>query len=186
MPRFVLAAMLLAASGPALSVPSVWHDDPAHSRLDWTAHWRGTPVKGTFKHFEVVAEFDPAAPGGGNLTVKVDTSSAVTASPDISKAIRGQAWLDAGQYPQAVFSTDSIVAQSGGLVLVKGSLILKGRKKRLSFPMKLERQGGRLVLAGTLTIDRRDFAVGTGQWSKNSPIAAAVTIDFKVALRTEP
>lgn len=186
MPRFALAAILLVAAGQALSAPAVWHDDPAHSRLEWTAHWRGTPVKGTFKHFEVAAEFDPASPASGSLTVKVDTASAVTASSDITKAILGQAWLDAAQYPQAVFSADSIVAEGRGTALVKGSLTLKGRKEPLTFPMKLERQDGRLVLAGTLTIDRRDFSVGTGQWSKNAPIAAAVTIDFEVTLRTKP
>lgn len=186
MPRFAFAAMLLASAGQALSALPVWHDDPAHSRLDWTAHWRGTPVKGTFEHFEVAAEFDPAAPAGGNLTVKVDTASAATASPDITQAIRGQAWFDAARYPQAVFRSDSIVARDDGSVLVKGGLTLKGRERRLSFPMKLERQGDRLTLAGSLTLDRRDFGVGSGQWSKNSPIATAVTIDFEVTLRSGP
>lgn len=184
MPRFALAAMLLVAAGQALSAPTVWHDVRAHSRLDWTAHWRGTPVKGTFRHFEVSAEFDPASPAGGSLTVQVDTASAATASPDIARAIRGQAWFDAAQYPQAVFSSDSITAQDDGSMLVKGSLTLKGRKKSLSFPMKLERQGEQLTLTGTLTLDRRDFAIGAGQWSKTSPIAAEVTVGFQVTLRS--
>lgn len=184
--RFTLAAMLLLAAGQALSAPSVWHDDPVHSRLDWTAHWRGTPVKGTFEHFEVSARLDPTSPGGGTLTVQVDTASATTTSPDITRAIHGQAWFDVAQYPRAVFDSDSIVAQGGDSLLVKGSLKLKGRQRRLSFPMKLEREDDQLVLAGTLSIDRRDFAIGTRQWSKTSPIAAAVTVDFDVTLHTGP
>lgn len=180
------AVLLLAAVTPALSTPSVWHDDAARSRLDWIAHWRGTPVKGTFRHFEVTARLDPASPGGGSLTVKVNTGSAATASPDIARAIRGQVWFDAAQYPQAVFSADSIAAQGNGSLLVKGKLELKGREKRLIFPMKLQSRGDQLILTGRLSIDRRHFAVGTGEWSKAAPIAAEVTVDFDVTLSAAP
>lgn len=177
-----ICAVLLLVAGGALSAPSNWHDDPDHSRLDWTAHWRETPVKGEFKRFDVSARLDPDAPAGGALTVRVDTASAAAASSDITEAVRGKAWFDAAQYPQAVFSTDSVTSQGDGSLLAKGTLKLKGHEKNLAFPLKLERRDGHLILTGTLRMDRRDFAIGTGLWAGASPIATQVTVDFTVTL----
>lgn len=180
--RAALSLLLLAAAAPALGAATSWRDEPAYSRLTWTAHWRHTAVSGEFRRFSVVAKLDPEAPAGGSFTVTIDTASAAAESPDISRAIRGTAWFDAAQYRRALFATSAIRTQAGGDLEVTGTLSLKGHRKQLAFPLQIERKGDRLILSGDLELDRRDFAVGTGAWSRASPIAPEVAVAFRVTL----
>lgn len=175
---FVLALVGAASARAAVA----WHAEARASHLNWTVHWRQAAVRGEFKRFSVLARLDASSLAGGELTVTVETASVATASPDISHAIRDSTWFDVKQYPRAFFKTSSIRQRAGGTLAITGILHLKGHEKQLSFPMRLERQGKRLVLTGTLRLNRGDFAVGTGQWSGGSLIARDVAVAFKVTL----
>lgn len=179
--RLVLAAAVVPLAAIAAPLPG-WSGDSAAGRIGFTAHWQHTPVKGAFGHFQVTARLDPAHPQGGRLTVRIDTNSVSTASPDITRAIRGSDWFDAARYPHAVFTATRLSASGTGRMRVQGTLRLKGVSRTISFPMQTAVDAGKLRLSGEFTLNRLDFGIGAGRWAQGSVIATAVAVDFAVTL----
>lgn len=179
---FTCLCLLLAAPVAAAAAPQAWTSIPAQSRLGFTAHWRKTPVQGSFAKFEVTARIDPHDPAGGDLSVRIDTASVTTESADVTAAIRGAQWFDAGRYPEGEFDSSAIVAKAGGAFEVRGTLKLKGHTRKIDFPLTISRKGGHLLLQGHLNLDRLDFGIGSGAWANGKTIATDVAVTFVVTL----
>lgn len=180
-PLLVLAILLCA---PAVAAPSAWHSVPDTSTIKWTARWMGTPVHGGFKRFRVSGLVDPAHPADGRLQLVVETAGVYASSPDITRALRGTEWFDVSAFPGARFT--GTLADKAGHLILEGSLRIKGHTKKISFPLKLERQGRRLRLQGHVLLDRTDFGIGSGQWHSGSMIAIPVTVQFSILLVPGP
>jgi polyisoprenoid-binding protein YceI len=66
-----------------------------------------------------------------------------------------------------------------------GSIKLKGHDKKIVFPLELTHKNGDLLLQGKFTLDRNDFAIGSGQWKNSSMIASKVQIHFSIRLASD-
>ncbi|MDN5865402.1 MAG: YceI family protein [Gammaproteobacteria bacterium] len=178
----IFVALLLAFSLPAWAAPSNWAAGPDAGNITFTAYWNGTPVTGHFPKFQLTARLDPAHPAGGSITLDIATSEIKTQSADITAAIRGDAWFDVKSYPKASFVSESIVKETGGLYQLRGELRIKGHEKTVVFPLRITCDDGTLELTGKLTLDRTDFAIGSGQWSGGDVIAHKVNLAFRFVL----
>ncbi|MGH8271011.1 MAG: YceI family protein [Gammaproteobacteria bacterium] len=175
-------SIVFFAAPAATAAPSVWHALPGAGRLDFTAYWQGTPVKGQFKRFSVSASLDPAHPAGGTIEVRIATTDIATQSADIARALRSAEWFDAGRYPDAAFTSSTIAVTAHGTLQVRGTLHLKGHEKIITFPLSVKRAGVKLRLAGTFQLDRGDFGIGSGRWAGGEVIATRVAVTFSVLL----
>ncbi|MGH7058415.1 MAG: YceI family protein [Acetobacteraceae bacterium] len=177
-----LALLLVFAALPAWAAPVAWQARPGASRLGFTAYWQGQPVKGRFPQFQMTARLDPAHPAGGSIKLEIDTAKLTTQSPDIARAMRGKAWFDVKDYPKASFTSESLTKKADDKFRLSGQLRLKGHEKTVSFPLEITQDNGKLKLAGTLTLDRDDFAIGTGRWAHDKMIAQKVNVAFSLVL----
>ncbi len=176
------ALILLFAAPPAWAAPVAWQVQSATSKIGFTAYWQGQPVKGHFPQFQLTARLDPAHPAGGTLKLDIATARLTAQSPDIARAIRGKAWFDVKDYPEASFTSESLAKRTDGTLLLRGKLRLKGHEKTIAFPLKITRDDGKLKLSGKLTLDRSNFAIGTGQWANDKMIARKVNVSFSLVL----
>ncbi|MDA8093052.1 MAG: YceI family protein [Betaproteobacteria bacterium] len=179
--RAVLAAGLLA--GHPLAHASAWLSVPARSTLQFSATYQGLPVRGTFHRFDVRWSFRPSRPRRDTLWVQVFVTSADMESHDINRTIEGPIWFDARAFPQAVYIAHSITQPRPGHYLASGILRLKGISKPVRIPFTWRESGDSGTLAGTLTLRRTEFGIGTGQWASNDPIGLDVVVTFHVRLR---
>lgn len=177
----LIALVLLAAAIPAWAAPVAWQAKPGAGQVEFIAAWNGTPVKGHFPDFSINAKLDPDHPAGGTITLRLDARKLTAQSADIARAIRGKAWFDVKDHPEASFTSTSLASGPDQLKL-HGKLEIKGHEKTVSFPLKLIHHGNTLELRGQLTLDRTDFGIGTGPWAGDSVIAHKVIVKFDFVL----
>ncbi|MDA8383010.1 MAG: YceI family protein [Betaproteobacteria bacterium] len=179
--RSVLAAGLLACH--PLAYAGQWLSVPAQSALRFSASYQGVPVQGTFHRFEVRWWVPRSSPRTASLRVRVFVASADMESHDLTRTIEGPIWFDARSFPQAVYSAHAITQPRPGHYLASGILRLKGIAKPVRVAFTWHASGDSGTLAGTLTLRRTDFGIGTGQWASGDPIGRDVVVTFHVQLK---
>ncbi len=160
-----------------------WQSNIAESRLSFAPSFEGLPINGGFNQFSVsystLSNGQPAS-----LLVKVVIGSVDLSNEDLNQAVQAVDWFDTETYPQAIFSSQNIVADSSGNdFLATGTLTLKGAEKPVEVPFKWRDLGqGKASMAGELILGRSDFAIGTGEWASGDQIGLAVRVWFDVLL----
>lgn len=182
LPVLVLMAMLFpfAASAEA----PAWRLDPERSRITFTFTQLGSPIEGAFRAFEADIRFDPTVPTG-TIAVTIDTASLDTGDDNRDTEAWGPAFFAVSDHPQATFRSETVTGTNGSFAAV-GTLSLKGVTKPLTLPFTLEVDGARARAAGSVTVNRQDFAIGTGEWLSNGAIGDAVVITIDVTATRAP
>lgn len=181
--RMLPAVLVLAAllAGPAAAEPAAWRVDPQASTIAVTATQMGGAFEGRFRRFEAEIRFDPDDPAGSRAAVTIETGSLDTGNDQRDAAARGPEWFDVAAHPQARFEAAAFRALGGGRYAAAGTLTIKGRSQPVELPFELTIADGRARAAGSVTVRRSDFALGTGEWAANGVIGAEVAIRIEVA-----
>jgi polyisoprenoid-binding protein YceI len=166
MRKFVLAAASLVLLGASLlGQGRTFQVDRAHTMLGFKASTFLFSVPGRFDRYEVNWTGDPSKPEGGQVTVSIDTASINTGIQGRDNHLRSADFFDAKKYPKITF-TSSKVWNEGGKLMVAGTLDMHGVKKELTLPF--EAASGKngagndsWSYQGTLTLNRKDFGVGS-------------------------
>lgn len=125
----------------------------------------GSPVAGSFADWTAAISFDPDAAGtAGEVTTTIAISSLTLGS--VTSQAMGADFFDSATYPTATF-TGAILADAGNYT-ADGTLTIKGATVPVSFPFDLTVDGDTAQMNGTLTLDRRDFAVGASMADESS------------------
>ena len=124
------------------------------------------------------AIFDPQDPGTVKGKIVLAVSSLHVPNPEMKQHLQGPEWMNAAQHPEITFdvvSTKNVKSETNVTSAdVMGRLTIKGTTKEVTVPMKMTylkdklkardgRGGDLLVLQGTFTIQRRDFAINAGK-----------------------
>jgi polyisoprenoid-binding protein YceI len=158
-----------------------WHST-AGSRFHFEATIESVATPGEFKNFAVLFDFDPAHPDASKLRVTVDLTAADLGDPDMNAALFDAAWFDTAQFAEAVFDSVAVAEQSPGHYLASGTLDLKGVQKTIAVPFAWVSAADTASMAGELTLDRTEFAVGSGEWASGGTIGIPVRLKFVVQL----
>lgn len=180
LPQALALVLVLGLSGGVAA--GDWQLDPAASRLEFQAAYEGTPAPGAFRRFDVRLAFDPARPVDGKLQVRVPLASFDMGSAEINEAVRAPEWLDLAQFMQAEFTSNDIRAAGEGRYVARGVLRLKGVERELAVPFRWQPEGAGARMSGNVTLDRRAFNVGTGEWAAGDTIGREVRLRFDVHL----
>jgi polyisoprenoid-binding protein YceI len=142
----------------------------------------GVATAGEFHQFDVALDLDAANPGDGELVVRVDLRQADLGDPDMNAVLFDPAWLDVGQFREAVFRSEEIISRAAGEYLANGTLDLKGNLRPVSVPFHWEAVGGDGRMSAQLVLARTDFEVGSGEWASDDVIGIEVTLTFDIRL----
>jgi len=112
--------------------------------------------------------FDPKRIENSSVTMTIKTASVKSEHPTLDRIVRSKRLLDAAQYPEITFHSDSIIRR-GEDYEVEGTLTLHGVSRTIVFPFILEGPiidgGNRKYIKawGTWDIPRKKFNI---VWSK--------------------
>lgn len=130
----------------------------------WTADitFQKTPVDG--RHGQVNVSIDLAS-----LTLGAVTDQAKSAD-----------FLDVATHPTAIFAADILAADAG--YTARGTLTLHGQTRPVTLAFTLEFAGEVAHMRGSLTLDRRDFAIGSG-FGDEATVGFAVIVNVDLTAK---
>jgi len=181
--RMMLSAFALAAvvASPALAAPATpWIVDKAHSQVGFQASMNGQAIDGGFRRFDARIAFDPANLTGSSVIAVIDTGSATTGDQTRDESLPTPDWFNAAAFPRATFSAKSFKSLGNGQFQAIGTLNIRGVTRPLAMPFQLVIKGNAAQMRGSVTIDRRWFGVGQGQFAGTDAVAAAVKVNVSI------
>ncbi|WP_214197602.1 YceI family protein [Novosphingobium profundi] len=171
-----IAALLSGTPAFAATPAPGWNVDKAHSKVAFTAAMNGQPLNGTFRRFDARIAFDPNNLAGSSVTAVIDTASAATGDATRDQSLPTPDWFNTRAFPQATFRSSAFKALGNGRYVADGTLTIRGVSRRASLPFKLVITGKLAHMDGNLTIDRRWFGIGQGQFAGTEAVAGAVKV----------
>lgn len=119
----------------------------------------------TFKEFEGSFTYDADNIENSTVTVTINPASIDSNHTKRDEHMRGADYLDTATYPDAGFTSTSIVAAANGGMTISGDLTLHGVTKNISFPANIiaegagPRGGYRVGLEGKYALNAKDFGM---------------------------
>ena len=170
------AGLVMAATVRATTLDSV---QPDKSKMGFSFKQMGVAMDGHFAKFSAALNFDPAKPEQAKASIEVDLTSIDTGSGEADQEVVGKAWFNTAAFPKAVFVAKQIKQIAPNQYEVLGSLSIKGHSRDIKSALKLSPQGKSSVLSGSFTLQRADFAIGEGMWSKFDVVANDIQVNFQ-------
>ena len=179
------SALLHAYPGAA---HAEWSVDKRHSTVGFSVRHFFTPVKGRFSSYEAEMKFNPQDPSESSVKVAIDASSVDTNHENRDADLRSDSFLDVAAFPSIVFESTSVRDMGGGQYMVIGMLTIRDVTREVEMPgtvlgiqdipADMQEMFGSQVASfeASLTIDRRDFGVGSGRWAETAIVGAEVEI----------
>lgn len=153
-------AWAVAGRGPEAGVPAAaaaaggnWQ--VAEGRLTFAVQQMGARVEGSLPAWTAEIDFDEET-GTGRVAVEIDLTRMTLGS--VTDQARGPEFFDVANHPAARFTAGIVPAGEG--FEARGVLALRGVEQAVSLPFTLEIAGEEARMAGTVTLDRRDFGMG--------------------------
>jgi polyisoprenoid-binding protein YceI len=176
-PALVLGTALVMAAGvQAAPLDTVQIDK---SKMGFSFKQMGVAMDGHFAKFSAALNFDPAKPEQAKASIEVDLTSIDTGSGEADQEVVGKAWFNTAAFPKAVFLAKQVKQIAPNQYEVLGSLSIKGHSRDIKSALKLSPQGKSSVLSGSFTLQRADFAIGEGMWSKFDVVANDIQVNFQ-------
>lgn len=183
----IAALLLCLLPGLALAAPAPRPLLAADSHIGFVATQLNVPIEGRFRRFDAEIALDPDQPQAGSARITVYTGSITIDAGEADREAVKPVWLDVPGFPEARFASDSVRALGGQRFEARGQLTIKGHSQALSVPFTATPQDdGGLLLEGEFTIQRGDYAVGSGDWSGFDIVANDVVVHFHLRLGPQP
>lgn len=178
MRMIALTLALVAAASPAIAGAPSWIVNKAGSRLGFTASMNGQSFSGAFKRWDARIRFDPKALNTSSVVAVIDTGSASTGDQTRDEALPTADWFSVAAFPRATFQANQFKDLGGGRYQAIGMLAIRDVKRPAILPFQLTINGKRATMRGSLTIDRRTFGLGRGQFANGDTVSTNVRIDI--------
>ena len=103
-----------------------------HAFIDFRIQHLGFSwMSGRFNHFDGFFSYDEQQPDKSSVSVTIDTTSIDTNHAERDKHLRGEAYLDVKQYPEAQFVSRSFKEAIDGTAILVGDFTFRGITKPL-------------------------------------------------------
>lgn len=136
----------------------------------------GSPVRGTFEDWTSAISFDPDADGVmGDVTTTISIGSLRLGS--VTDQAMGADFFDVTAFPTAIFAAD--IMQDGSSFLADGTLTIKGNEIPVSLPFVLDINDDTAEMAGSVSLDRRDFQIGQSMGDETN-LGFGVTVNVNL------
>lgn len=169
-----------------------WEVDGDHTEINFVTRHFFTPVRGTFGSYDVQLDYDAEQPERSTVSVTIDVASVDTGNERRDEHLRTGDWFDAERWPTIRFRSTTVRQEGPDRLVAEGELTIRDVTRRIELPitilgvqdipdpMREMLMGARRVASfqTTLTIDRREFGVGTGSWAQTAIVGGDVEIDI--------
>ncbi len=112
---------------------------------------------------------DPKNPGATKLTITIPIGSIYTPSKELNEELIGPKFFDVQHWPNATFTSTSVVPAADGWTLVNGNLTIHGQTRATQMKVRLHGAGKSMMgrgqsigFDGRMAINRSEYGVGAG------------------------
>jgi polyisoprenoid-binding protein YceI len=194
--RIAIATTLAAAlSFPAVSAPSTWQIDPAHSSAQFAVkHLAISTVRGAFHGCAALVavtkvagtvQFDDKDIAKSSVDVTIDAGSVDTRQPDRDKDLRSDHFFDVEHNPTITFKSKKVEQVAPGKLKVTGDLTIHGTTKEVVLDVDGPRGNQRMGVNASTKINRKDFGVGASYGAAIIGEDISITIDAEIVQKTK-
>jgi polyisoprenoid-binding protein YceI len=175
LPAAAQAPMKLPSAPPGAPDPSrvaagTYTIEPAHTQILFALDHLGFSLfRGMLSNVSGTLKLDPAKPAATKLTVTIPIDSIYTSSKALDEELIGPKFFDVQHWPNATFTSTSIVPAADGWTLVNGNLTLHGQTRATQMKVRLHGAGKSMMgkgqsigFDGRLSINRSEFGIGGG------------------------
>lgn len=152
---------------------------PQQSSVSFVSKQMGVPVEGEFRKFTASIVIDPAKPEKGKARIDIDLSGIDTGNQEANEEVVGKTWFDAKTYPTASFVSTAVKALGQGRYTAQGKLTIKGKTLDTQADFTIEQKTDLVTLAGSFTLKRLAYDIGSGIWSDTDTVADEVLVRFR-------
>jgi cytochrome b561/polyisoprenoid-binding protein YceI len=165
--------VLEASAIPAGTTPR-WTVAPG-GRLGWMSSWSGASIAGSFSRWTSDISFNPDALDKSKIKVSVDLASVGSGDGERDGTLKGDDFFGVAAHPTAIWTSTRIRALGGNRYSADGSLNLRGVSKPMGL---LDLTDKDAKVSGGGSLNRTDYGVGQGDYTKTDEIPDAVKITF--------
>ena len=173
-----------AAAAPAASTNTAqgnWIMDEAESKIEFAGVQKGKSFTGHFTDFDALINFNPDELGGSSVKVVIDMASAEAGDEERNESLPGKDWFNVKAFPEAVFESSAFSFVSGSEYTAQGMLTIRGNSLPVTLPFTLTINGDSAEMTSDgLTLDRTNYGVGQGVWSKGEWVDKTVAVNIRV------
>jgi polyisoprenoid-binding protein YceI len=187
-----LLAMVVVAAGAATGSVLDWTVDADHTEINFVTKHFFTPVRGSFASFDVQLDYDAERPEQSSVAVRIDVASVDTGNERRDDHLRTDDWFNADRWPSITFRSTSMRRVAADKLIAIGDLTIRDVTRQIELPITIlgvqdipgEMQemlmGAKRVASfqADLSIDRREFGVGTGSWAQTAIVGGDVDIEI--------
>jgi len=173
------AAPTLTLEAPEIIGANVWAVDQEASSVGFRGTMNGKDFTGDFSNFAIGVALNPIDPTQeGIIEARIDLGSVDTRDSEKNDALPKETWFHIEAHPVATFRADEINSTGAGTYEAVGSLSLKGISQPVTLPFSLEIDDatGNAVADASVTLNRADFSVGTGEFAEGKWVAFDVEV----------
>lgn len=172
-----LLTVLLAL--PLAAVAGEYTVDAGASRLSFEGSAQGEAFAGRFARFTATVAIDATTAA---ITADIDVASVDTQNAERDETLATSEFFDFAKFPKATFRTKTCRAAGAGKFECDAELTIRDKARPVAFPFAFAESGGKATLDATVTLDRTQFDVGTGDWAGEDAVAHAVTVTVHLVL----
>lgn len=153
---------------PAGIVAGNYAIEPAHTQVMFALDHLGFSIfRGFFSNTTGTLKLDPKNLGATKLEVTIPIDSIYTTSKELNEELIGPKFFDVQHWPNATFTSTSVLLGPDGKVLVNGNLTLHGQTHATQMTVKLHGAGKSLMgkgqsigFDGRMAINRSEYGIG--------------------------
>jgi polyisoprenoid-binding protein YceI len=178
-----LAVSACLLSAPALAEAPAYELQKHKSHIKFFAIQNGASVEGKFNEFSADIRFDPEHTDQSSIKVVIKTGSVSMRNEEILTNIKLPDWLSVEVFPEAVFTSKKINRMpSTDNYYAEGQLTLRDKTMPVVLNFHMDHFDDNVAVAsGSVTLHRKDFGVGQGEWARDDVIKDEVRVEFRVA-----
>lgn len=176
--RLILLITVVACS-TAYAAEECYTADAANGEVTFRVMQRGAPYTGYFLRFAGEACFVKDLLT--RIDATLDPSSVDTGLPELDAGLKGVDFFDVREFPNVTFASTSVQPQ-GNAQLTLGTLEIKGNRREVKVLLHTRRQGDKMNLTGSFTLDRLQYGIGMGDWTNTKWLGAEVKLDIDATL----
>lgn len=155
---------------PAGIVAGTYAIEPAHTQAMFALDHLGFSIfRGFLSNASGTLKLDPKNLGATKLEVSIPIDSITTTSKELNEELIGPKFFDVQHWPNATFTSTSVLLGPDGKVLVNGNLTLHGQTHATQMTVKLHGAGKSLMgkgqaigFDGRMAINRSEYGIGGG------------------------
>ena len=185
MKKTITAVLLMAITWltPVISNAAKWQVDKDKSKIEFVATINGAEAKGQFTAFTASIDFDPADTAGAVIKVDVEMASVKMPDPQLTASLGGADWFDVSQFPKAKFTSTSVEAKGDGYYEISADLTIRDKTLAVIIPFKFSLEETIGHAAGEVTLLRKNFDVGRGQFSTGATVGMEVKVRVNITAK---